>query len=386
MLLKMLHILILFSIVVLSSSITVKLRAPNETTYLHHNGTLDTKKLLRHLRYVQCRFQSTQTANHPCIFSSPLQKRVAESTELHWPAHSAAPVGELSIAGRPTLVFFDTAAQFTIFDRRTYTPALSPTAEPIGDPFLATFSDGRQSQMSRWRDFVGIGNLVAKITFDRAQEPMFNPTRTDAMGICALSRFDGLGGRPLSVIEELSRGRLLDLPVFAFALSRSGQKAPNGGWLFFGFHRRGLRFADLDRDPRYAGLWAVHGSLNGVASTMVLDTVSNLIVLPVRHASDIFARLGLRVVRHNSVLMARYNCNFHPDISIKIATRTIELSRDSVELSADEQNVCTLSIVGQQQDHITLGLPFFRNAYVAFDLVGRVEGSEGPGRIGIGPP
>ncbi|KAL9934178.1 hypothetical protein V8E36_007260 [Tilletia maclaganii] len=386
MLLEMLHIVFFFSIVVLSSSITVNPRAPNETTHLHHNGTLDAEKVVQHLRYVQCRFQSTQTANHLCPRFSRLEKRRAGSIELRSASTSAAPVGELSIVGRPTLVVFDTAAPFSIFDPRTYNPELSQTAEQIGEPFAATFRDGRESQISRWRDFVRIGDIGARTTFHRAQEPIFDPTKTNAMGICALSRFGGLAGRPLSLIEEFSRADVIDRPVFAFALSRVGQTVPSGGWLFLGFHRRSVHFAALDSDPRYAGLWAVRGSLNEIFSTMVLDTVSTFIVLPLEQARSIFDSFGLVAEQYDSVLMANYHCAFPPVISITIGSSRITLSRDSVKLSVEEPNICTLSIVGQEQGHITLGLPFFRSAYVAFDLGGRVGRSVRPARVGIGRP
>ncbi|KAL9938482.1 hypothetical protein V8E36_003105 [Tilletia maclaganii] len=240
--------------------------------------------------------------------------------------------------------------------------------------------------MSRWRDFVWIGTLVTKITFDRADIPIFDPTRTDAMGICALSRFDGLDGRPLSVIEELSRARLLDLPVFAFALSRRGQTSHHGGWLFLGRHRRDVLFSDLDRDPNYAGLWAVRGSFNEIPSTMVFDTVSKLVVLPVHQARFIFTSLALDVEVHDGVLMAKYVCKHPPAFVIAISSSIIYLSGDNVQLNVERPNVCTLSIVGEEQDYITLGLPFFRSAYVEFDLVGHVGDPRRPGRVGIGLP
>ncbi|KAL9933860.1 hypothetical protein V8E36_007518 [Tilletia maclaganii] len=376
----MLHMILLLSVAVLASSITVPLKIANETGYFYPNGTLDAENIRRHIRYVQCRCQQSRTARSHCRFDAPSRKRATESIGLSSAYYGATPFGELRVGGQPINVFFDTIVPVTIVDPRAYNPQASPTAQRIGQVRLSDVPIMGMSQVSRWYDVTSVGNIEAMTTFDRAEQAMFNPEQTDAMGICAMST------GALSLTEVLFRSFLLDQPVFAFSLSRIGPTADTGGTLFLGSHRTGLRYVPLEQDLRDAGLWAISGHLNGIYSRMILASGSPLIILPILLAISVFRRLNVVVQRQGPVLIAKYNCAGPPVFLITFRSSYVILSGDSVRYGLDAAGLCISSIVGEEQTYITLGLPFFRSAYVAFDPSGRAPRTGPQGRVGIGVP
>ncbi|KAL9936978.1 hypothetical protein V8E36_004213 [Tilletia maclaganii] len=422
----MLRIILLLCIAVLCSSITVPLKIANETVYFYANGTLDAEKIRHHIHYIQCHYQQSRTARSLCRFDAPLRKRRVESIELFSPSHAATPVGELRVGGQAFNAIFDTVRRLhsqersdsmllidigllhhfapfcelstqltleivpvTIVDPRAYLPETSPTARRVGEDRLTHIPAGGVSVVSRWRDVMTVGGIETITTLDRGENHMFDPTWNAAMGICAMSRYDSSSGGALSMIEVLTGRQLLDRPVFAFSLSRLGQTTQvteNGGILSLGYHRRSVRFSPLEQDPRYAGLWAISGHLNSISSRMILASGCPFIILPVQLARSIFDAHGLLVEEYGTALIAKYICALPPHFHIRFPAISVTLSMDSIMLGVDENDFCILSIIGAMQVDITLGLPFFRSAYVAFDLIGRAGRYGTPGRVGIGPP
>ncbi|KAL9932821.1 hypothetical protein V8E36_008520 [Tilletia maclaganii] len=391
----MLQILLFLSLATLCSSFTVQLRAVNETVFLHPNGTLNVAKALHHIHAGRCKYQQVREDSRLCHLYSSSEKRSTERIDLYSIYDVIAPVGQLSVGGQPFKVIFNTAALVSIVDPRAYSPTASPTAEHIGQSYINTFPGQHVSQVSRWRDFTSIGGIGTAATIDLAWQPIFDSSETEALGVCAMSRGDISSSRPLPVIKEFVRARLLDRPVFAFSLSRLRQPQTSGGEITLGSHRRNLRFALLEADPRYAGLWAVSGVFNDFESKMILDSGSSFIVIPAWEATRIFNNLGLVIEQHRSVVMAKYLCKFPPIFQITIGSRQITLSADSVQFGLPEESVhfvqpehqlCILSIVGEQRDDVRLGLPFFRSAHVAFDLEFETRGYGTRGRVGIGLP
>ncbi|KAL9936748.1 hypothetical protein V8E36_003983 [Tilletia maclaganii] len=383
------HIILLLSVAVLNSSITVPLRIANETDFFYPNGTLDAANVRHHIHYFQCHSQQSRRAKSLCRFDAPLHKHSASSIGLFSAYHAATPVGELRIGGQAFNVIFDTIVPVTIVDPRAYHPDESRTALRIEQPRLSLYPTIGERQVSRWRDVTSVGGIQTTTTFDRAEQHIFTSDQTVAMGICAMSRYHTSSGGAYSLIEVLARNSLINQPVFALSLSRleqTTQTAPNGGTLSLGYHRRRLRFSPLEQDPRYAGLWAISGHLNNIPSTMILASGSPFIILPVRLARSIFGTLGLVVEEHDTTLFAKYVCTSPPDFYITFPAISVRLDRDSVRFDVDEAGLCISSIIGEVQRDIMLGLPFFRSAYVAFDLSGRVGQYGAHGRIGIGLP
>ncbi|KAL9934859.1 hypothetical protein V8E36_006634 [Tilletia maclaganii] len=378
-------LLVLSNILALGFAITVTLFASNSSGPFHRNGSLDAAQVTKHVHFIQCRYHRTRREDHLCRFHYGFAKRSRGHLELFQGGYAGTPVGELRFGGQPYLAIFDTAALFSTVDPSAYVPEASPTAEHIEQPYVNTLPDGPMSQLPRWRDVAYVGGIEARVTVSRAQHRIFDPAVTPAMGVCAMSRADGSSGGPRSVIQELVSARLLDRPVFAISLSNSQAEA-GGGILLLGSYRSGLRFVPLDRSPRYTGLWAFSAWIHGIHSTMILDSGSSFIILPIELARTLFHRLWLTVEQHGSTLMASYPCAHPPVFPIATAFRTIILSRESLRFGSDKDGICALSIIGAEQAHTTLGLPFFRSAYVAFDLHGSVPRGNLPGRIGIGYP
>ncbi|KAL9933140.1 hypothetical protein V8E36_007858 [Tilletia maclaganii] len=385
----MLQVILLLSVAVLGSSIIVPLRIGNETDFFHPNGTLDAANVRHHIHYIQCHCQQSRTARSLCRFDASLRKRRIESIELFSAYHAATPIGELKVGGQELNVIFDTIVPVTIVDPRAYLPEASLTAQSVEQARWSVLPIMGMSQVSRWRDVTSVGGINTMTTFDRSEQHLITPAQPAAMGICAMSRHHTSFGGPYTLIEVLSQHQLRNKPVFAlsfFRLEQTTLTTEHGGLLSLGLHRRGLRFLPLEQDLRYAGLWAISGHLNGIYSRMILASGSPFIVLPVTFARQIFDRPGLVIEQYGSTLIAKYACAHPPLFHITFRAISITLSSDSVRFGAVEAGHCISSIIGAEQDDITLGLPFFRSAYVAFDLSGRAGGSGPPGRVGIGLP
>ncbi|KAL9937155.1 hypothetical protein V8E36_004390 [Tilletia maclaganii] len=380
----MLHIILLLSVAVLGFSITVPLRIANETDFFYPNGTLDAARVRHHIHYVQCHYQQSRTARSLCRFDAPSRKRDFASIGLLSAYHSATPVGELRIGGQAFNVIFDTIVPVTTVDPRAYSPEASRTAHRIEQPRWSLYPTIGERQVSRWSDVTSVGGIQTTTTFDRAEQQLFSSAQTEAMGICAMSRYRPSSEEPYSLIEMLSRNFQLDEPVFA--LSLTPPTIANRGTLSLGHHRTGLRFSPLEQEQRYAGLWAISGRLNGRYSRMVLASGSPFIILPVRLARSIFGTLNLVVEEHGTTLFAKYDCARPPPFYITFPATSVVLDRDSVKCGVDAAGLCYSSIIGAEQNDIMLGLPFFRSAYVAFDLRSRAGRHGDQGRIGIGLP
>ncbi|KAL9933602.1 hypothetical protein V8E36_007778 [Tilletia maclaganii] len=105
---------------------------------------------------------------------------------------------------------------------------------------------------------------------------------------------------------------------------------------------------------------------------MILDTGSSFIVLPLHMARDLFSRLGLQTEEYGTSLTAIYPCRYYPSIRIRTSQSHIALHPSSMRFGAEFNGWCKLSVIGANQEHVTLGRPFFESAYTIIDLSGRV--------------
>ncbi|KAL9940602.1 hypothetical protein V8E36_000090 [Tilletia maclaganii] len=105
---------------------------------------------------------------------------------------------------------------------------------------------------------------------------------------------------------------------------------------------------------------------------MILDTGSSFIVLPLEMARMLFSRLDLRTEAVGSSLIALYPCADYPSIEITINRDGIVLHPSSMQFGAANNGWCKLSVIGAEQEDVTLGRPFFENAYTVIDMSGRV--------------
>ncbi|KAL9935597.1 hypothetical protein V8E36_005174 [Tilletia maclaganii] len=101
-----------------------------------------------------------------------------------------------------------------------------------------------------------------------------------------------------------------------------------------------------------------------------LHAGSAFIILPIQLARTLFSKLNLWTEELGTSLLARYPCARYPSISIRFGRRALILRPSSLQFGAEHEGWCTLSIIGEHQEQITLGRPFFENAYTVIDMNG----------------
>ncbi|KAL9939114.1 hypothetical protein V8E36_001927 [Tilletia maclaganii] len=229
---------------------------------------------------------------------------------------------------------------------------------------------------------ITLAGLTVPATFLRSEDRVFYPSITAADGTMSFARQDFASQvLPLPPIYAMQQILLLDRPLFAFSLPRADR--PEGkltvGGLDRNAYRGDLRYSSVESGPRFENLWALRGTINGHRGVMILDTGSSFIVLPMHLAAALFATLHLvteQTERYSPLvapaLLAKYLCESSPIIQIRIGNVRADLHRTSARFYEDDDGWCTLSVIGAEQEDITLGRPFFENVYTAMDLTGRV--------------
>ncbi|KAL9939863.1 hypothetical protein V8E36_001680 [Tilletia maclaganii] len=354
-----------------SFSLTVPLYGFMNTSLNHPNGSLNSVNLERHVRRRQCRYLLA-TKLHHCRNDIPLtsfSRRRPGEVRIDMNDVGAAAVGQAQIGDHSVAVVFDTTARNSVIDASAYDPTQSAGARYVGDQYLGQLPDGRFTEVMHWNDLVSIAGIGVRTTFGRSQDRIFDSSMTAAKGIFAFSRFDPSARRPEPLIFAMQRAHLLDQPVFCFTLARTGgagSASQRIGSLLIGrsdtsAYSGRLRYTQVETGPPYNDLWAVRGDVNGYRSVMI----------------NVFYQLGLVMEEFDGALIAKYLCRRPPRIQLRIGTRLIPLRSESLHFSVESDRLCRLSIIGADQEYVTLGRPFFESAYTMFDLRGRV----GLGRI-----
>ncbi|KAL9933361.1 hypothetical protein V8E36_007537 [Tilletia maclaganii] len=188
----------------------------------------------------------------------------------------------------------------------------------------------------------------------------------------SFSRWSSMSPNPAPPLYTMQHRWLLDRPLFAFSLPRSAYfgEPPREGKLTLGAidysaYTEALRYNPITSSARYQDLWVVRG-------TYSLDTGSSFIVLPMQMARDLFSRLRLQMEASGNSLIAMYWCRSYPSITIRTRRSRIVLHPSSMQFGAKEDGWCTLSVIGANQEDVTLGRPFFESAYTIISLSGRV--------------
>ncbi|KAL9939862.1 hypothetical protein V8E36_001679 [Tilletia maclaganii] len=373
-------------IVVLRSSVlsvTVPLHRLNNSGLLHPNGSLYHVGLDFHIQHIKHRYCLRQQTQRMCRRKYPaLSRRINGQVSLDLSGLGAAPMVSIQIGGQALSVTFDTAALVTVVDSSIYNPHQSPSAFDLASYFQSRLPDGRISTVARWNDFMSITGIHVRACFDRSEERVFESSATTAAnGLLAFSRYDQESQNPAPPIYEMLAKSLLDWPIFAFSLARTGNSGTQGeigGQLSIGtidhsaYHGR-LSRSVFERGPRYQGLWAIRGTINSYEAMMILDTGASLIFLPMRIAGSIFADWNMHTEISGGALIAKYECTRAIAIAIKIGERSTVLRRSSIQFGDQDNGWCMLSIVGNEQEEVTLGRPFFESVYTTIDLNGRLS-------------
>ncbi|KAL9931285.1 hypothetical protein V8E36_009892 [Tilletia maclaganii] len=381
MLLRFFTVAVLLSFLSDGRSFTIPLQQANLSVFFHPNGSLDAVRSAGHTRYIRYGYCLAQQKNHRCGHEIlPLHRRERGQLSLHEGAFGSAPTMTISVGAQTMSVIFDTAALVSIIDPAHYSPERSSTAHNLQAHHQALLANGCTTKMVRWQDLISIAGLNALATFDRSEQPIFNPAVSAAGGMLAFSKHDSQCENPLPLIYVLQQKQHLDRQIFSFSLPRSqyfGGPPETGGKLTLGQFDRSmgleaLRYSSVQSGPRFRHLWATSGSINSHQAVMILHTVSAFIVLPIQLARTLFSQLNLWTEELGNSLFARYHCANWPSIIIRIGASTIVLRPGSLQFGAQHEGWCTLSIIGEHQEEITLGRPFFENAYTVIDLSGWV--------------
>ncbi|KAL9939991.1 hypothetical protein V8E36_000696 [Tilletia maclaganii] len=365
-------------------SVTVPLHLANISTLLHPNSTLSHAAVDNHIRHIQHRHCLAQRESHYCrqIISS-LYRRHKDQVRVDVRELGGPPVIPIFVGGQALLVVFDTASALSLVGPPRYFPDRSRSAQYVGAGRTDVLPNGRTSEVVSWTDIVSIGHFNVISTFSRSLDRVFDPSITAADGILAFSKHDSASPHPAPPIYVMQQASLLDNPVFAFSVPRAerfGGPLETEGKLTIGgidrdaynSHLGQLRYSPVSSAPRYQNLWALRGTINGHAGTMILDTGSSFIVMPMRLAVTLFSDLGLRSEDSGTSLAATYRCDDPPKINIRIGSTSVRLHDSSVQFGAEDNGWCAISIIGVEQADITLGKPFFENVYTAIKLNGRI--------------
>ncbi|KAL9935588.1 hypothetical protein V8E36_005165 [Tilletia maclaganii] len=364
-----------------SHSLTISLQQANYSVFFHPNGSLDAVRFAGHTRYIRFSYCLTQQQSHPCRQELlPLYRRESGQLPFREGALGAAPTLTIAVGGQSLSAIFDTAAVMSIIDPVSYSPQQSSTAHDLRFQYTTQLADGRTADMVRWKDQISIAGLNVLATVDRSEERIFNPSVSAAGGILAFSKHGPTCQSPVPLIYVMQQAQQLDRPIFAFSLPRSqyfGGPLEAGGKLTIGELERGrgleaLRYSPVVAELRFRYLWATPGKINNHPGVMILHTGSAFIILPIQLARTLFYELNLWTEELGTSLLARYPCARYPSVSIRLGRRTLLLRPGSLQFGVEHQGWCTLSIIGEHQEQITLGRPFFENAYTMIDLNGWV--------------
>ncbi|KAL9933885.1 hypothetical protein V8E36_006967 [Tilletia maclaganii] len=197
----------------------------------------------------------------------------------------------------------------------------------------------------------------------------------------SFSRHHDVSPNPVPPIYKMQQRLLLDRSLFAFSLPRAAhfEEYPETegkltiGAIDYSACNEALRYNQVILSARYQDLWVVRGMVNRVRSRMILDTGSSFIVLPLSMARVVFTGLGLRTEEYGTSLIAWYLCRHYPFINIRTSRSSIVLHPSSMKFGFERDGWCLLNVIGADQEDVTLGRPFFENAYTVIDLAGRVS-------------
>ncbi|KAL9934502.1 hypothetical protein V8E36_006958 [Tilletia maclaganii] len=356
----------------------IALHQVNTSVLLYPNGTLDYAKVKSQIRHIQHRHCLAQQKHHSCRWMFPsLYKRHHSQEAMEQSGLAGAPTIQVYIGDQALMLMFDTTAMHTLIEPARYVSGRSTSAENLGYRYFALSPSGRVSEAACWRDTMSIASLSVRSTFFQGQHHILDPSSTAADGVVSFSRHHLLSQNPAPPIYEMHHALLLDRSLFAFSLPHAARRLPTDGFLTLGAIDRtaftgSLRYSPVEWQARYQNLWAVRGKLNGRERVMIFDTSSPFIVLPIQLARAVFNEQYVEPVLSQGVLFGRYFCRRDPSIRIRIGRASVLIHPISLQFGAEDNGLCALSVVGAEQEDITLGRPFFENAYTVMDLSGRV--------------
>ncbi|KAL9933874.1 hypothetical protein V8E36_007532 [Tilletia maclaganii] len=356
----------------------IALHQVNTSALLYPNGTLDYAKVKSQIRHIQHRHCLAQQKHHSCRRMFPsLYKRYHSQEAMEQSGLAGAPTIPVNIGNQALMLMFDTTAMHTLIEPARYISGRSPSAVYLGPRYFTLSPSDRVSEAACWRDIMSIARLSVQSTFFQGQHHILDPSSTAADGVVSFSRHHLLSQNPAPPIYEMHQDLLLDRPLFAFSLPHAARRLLTDGVLTLGAIDRNaftgsLRYSPVEWQARYQNFWAVRGKLNGRERVMIFDTGSPFIILPIQLARAVFEEQYVQSLLSQGVLFGRYFCRRDPSIRIQIGRASVPIHPISLQVGDEDNGWCDLSVVGAEQEDITLGRPFFENAYTVMDLTGRV--------------
>ncbi|CAD6892026.1 unnamed protein product [Tilletia laevis] len=227
-------------------------------------------------------------------------------------------------------------------------------------------TDGRQAGGTIWRDNFHIGGLTVP---DVAVGVSTTKFLSKAGGVCGLAPDGSSAFNNKFHPFFYQMQSLLSEPVFSFALSKKG-----GSQVTFGGTDASKFSGPIQTvptvDPKN-GFWKLSGIFHdgGLQGDFILDSASDLMVIPPNTVDAFFNGLGAVPFVKNGVTYGSYRCYIPPTIKFDFGTATVTAIDSVKSIGKTSEGRCVLPIVAKDLGFgiPLVGGPLFESSYVVFN-------------------
>ncbi|KAK0561526.1 hypothetical protein OC861_005774 [Tilletia horrida] len=293
-------------------------------------------------------------------------KRAKSSAALTLVENGSAWAAPATFGGAPVSFILDTAFSDCLVSEQVYDPRKSKTARRTTAHFGFDYNS-RPAGGDVWRDTLEIAGLsVPSVAAGVSTQPFLS----QAGGVCGLGP-DGssaFNAQFHPFFYQMVSSHLVTKPQFAFALSKSGASDVTFGGTNPA-HFSGALTSVKVKDP-VGGFWKLPGSLSGVNAEFILDSASDLIVVPKSNIRPYFTKLGVTPFTRNGVVYGSYPCSKPPSLVFKFGDAVFPVIESAKSLGHTDDGQCILAMVGKDVGLAvpTVGAPLFESSYIVFDI------------------
>ncbi|KAK0522893.1 hypothetical protein OC834_006111 [Tilletia horrida] len=332
------------------------------------DGVADLDAVLAHLAFLEAKYAGADQA------ADVVEKRAtgAGSAALvpSEGGSSWAVEAGFGSSGTTFPMILDTASSDCRVAQAAYDPTKSSTAVNTSTPFSFTYTNGRPTSGTIWRDTLRLAGLsVPSVAVGVSTQTFLS----EAAGVCGLAP-DGssaFNNHFHPFFYQMVSSGAVSQPVFSFALSK------NAGTVTFGGTPAGAgAVVSAPAVNPVNGFWKLTGSVAGVDNDFVLDSSSNLMVVPLDDAGTYFANLGATTFKKGGALFGSYACAKPPSIVFKFGAASVPVVSSAMSIGKTAAGECILPIVGKQFGLAipSVGGPLFESALVVFDVKANTVG------------
>ncbi|CAD6892025.1 unnamed protein product [Tilletia laevis] len=341
----------------------------SETEGNNADKLVDFEAVSEHLDWLAAKYAASKSPDvrKPANNIAPNQKRATESKKLSLTEKGSAWAVQAGFGGGLTFpLILDTASSDCLVSDAVYSPAHSKTAKNTGTPFGFPYSNGRQAGGTIWRDNFHIGGLTVP---DVAVGVSTTKFLSKAGGVCGLAPDGSSAFNNKFHPFFYQMQSLLSEPVFSFALSKKG-----GSQVTFGGTDASKFSGPIQTvptvDPKN-GFWKLSGIFHdgGLQGDFILDSASDLMVIPPNTVDAFFNGLGAVPFVKNGVTYGSYRCYIPPTIKFDFGTATVTAIDSVKSIGKTSEGRCVLPIVAKDLGFgiPLVGGPLFESSYVVFN-------------------